>query len=1173
MRRNLIFAIVVLAVCPVLTADYYVATDGDDAGLGTLGDPFETIQHAADVATAGDTIYIRGGTYHEVVSLDGVIGSSGNEITFTNYNGEIVTLDGTIGITSGWTQYSGNIYKTTLSEDIWQLFVDGECQTLARFPNAEVWSDFMWQRDASRRFESDAGTNGHMIDNPSVGHVDTLAAAGVSFDDCVAIMNLRNWTTYARLVENHTAGTDNFDYDPAPAYTDTNAAYIIEGGLNGAELIMLDIAKEWAYDESTKTLYLWADDGLSPAGRDIRGKNQPYFFTGTANTDYVTIDGLNFFATTVSFSQSDYITVQNCKFDYPSCAKRALGSINPSEPTDFGGLVGDHNQHNTVYNCEFRYVDGPVIYYKNGDFMTIENNYFYMVDYACLDEGFSLNGNNANGTIYTRNTLEISGDSEGCRIEIENPNQYPATVSYNYHTRCGLMQTDGASVQYNPTSVTDSENCYNWFIYNDRYCFRFDGDPAGQYGNVYRNVAINPKKTTFRLKGDFHEIFNNTAVDIGGDFNVAIEKGGNEHTETRNIAADRITDWPVPGTSSNLYNGSVEGTDLYTLLRDPENLDFRPKATSTQLIDAGIAVVTAEDVDVTAGYIGAAPDIGAYEYGDTNYFIGGRLWPHASRPVPPSGNDCVKLDADLMWRQALNATSYDVYFGTQSGNLTFQGNQSNNIFGPGTLAADTIYYWRIDAVTPTGTVTGQEWNFDTTDTTAGLPVELNCIADTRVNINSDINYGGDDPLRIQNVMQNRAYFKFNVADIGDVESAVFRLRVGLGLNFDIDVYETDNAAWDEFTINHYNDPLTWGSLLDTEPDCSQGYWYEFDVSDAVTGDGVYTLAVTTDTPLAGLKVNSREGSFPPTLTVTPTGGTPGNYPPAFDEGTFTKPDATENIAYSDTIADDASDPDGDPLTFSKTGGPAWLTVATDGTLSGTPSSADIGVNTFGVRVTDDEGAYDEAQMTITVVAGGGNNPPAFSSDPIVKANGEEDVAYSGSIAEDASDPDEDPLTFSKTGGPAWLSVATDGTLSGTPTSSDVGLNQFTVQVDDGNGGTDTATLEITVDAAPPVTPDMYVYDIAMGYRVDGDYKYAQATVTIKDDTGAAVSGASISAAWSGLIKRATTGVTLADGTVMIESPGTKKSGDVTFTVNDVTATGYNYNSSLNIETSDTVTLP
>ena len=57
-------------------------------------------------------------------------------------------------------------------------------------------------------------------------------------------------------------------------------------------------------------------------------------------------------------------------------------------------------------------------------------------------------------------------------------------------------------------------------------------------------------------------------------------------------------------------------------------------------------------------------------------------------------------------------------------------------------------------------------------------------------------------------------------------------------------------------------------------------------------------------------------------------------------------------------------------------------------------------------------------------------------------------------------------------GPAWLTVGTDGSLSGTPAQSDAGANVFTVQVDDGNGGTDTATLNITVDAdtTPPAAP-------------------------------------------------------------------------------------------------------
>jgi predicted phage tail protein len=108
-------------------------------------------------------------------------------------------------------------------------------------------------------------------------------------------------------------------------------------------------------------------------------------------------------------------------------------------------------------------------------------------------------------------------------------------------------------------------------------------------------------------------------------------------------------------------------------------------------------------------------------------------------------------------------------------------------------------------------------------------------------------------------------------------------------------------------------------------------------------------------------------------------------------------------------------------------------------------------------------------LTAPIVAnfrlgGGGptNNPPAFTSDPITKPSGNQGQLYSGSIAADASDPDSDPLTFAKASGPAWLSVASDGALSGTPAEGDVGLNIFAVSVSDGNGGSDTATLQLTV---------------------------------------------------------------------------------------------------------------
>jgi len=73
---------------------YYVATTGKDTNAGTEASPWKTIQHAANIAVAGDIIYIRGGTYSESVDINKNSGSSGKPITFKNYNGEVVKIDG-----------------------------------------------------------------------------------------------------------------------------------------------------------------------------------------------------------------------------------------------------------------------------------------------------------------------------------------------------------------------------------------------------------------------------------------------------------------------------------------------------------------------------------------------------------------------------------------------------------------------------------------------------------------------------------------------------------------------------------------------------------------------------------------------------------------------------------------------------------------------------------------------------------------------------------------------------------------------------------------------------------------------------------------------------------------------------------------------------------------------
>lgn len=71
---------------------YYVATNGNDNSSGSQSSPWKTIQKAANVARAGDTVYVRGGTYNERVVVKNS-GSAGNYITFSSYPGERATID------------------------------------------------------------------------------------------------------------------------------------------------------------------------------------------------------------------------------------------------------------------------------------------------------------------------------------------------------------------------------------------------------------------------------------------------------------------------------------------------------------------------------------------------------------------------------------------------------------------------------------------------------------------------------------------------------------------------------------------------------------------------------------------------------------------------------------------------------------------------------------------------------------------------------------------------------------------------------------------------------------------------------------------------------------------------------------------------------------------------
>jgi hypothetical protein len=195
-----------------------------------------------------------------------------------------------------------------------------------------------------------------------------------------------------------------------------------------------------------------------------------------------------------------------------------------------------------------------------------------------------------------------------------------------------------------------------------------------------------------------------------------------------------------------------------------------------------------------------------------------------------------------------------------------------------------------------------------------------------------------------------------------------------------------------------------------------------------------------------------------------------NRAPVFAVNPMTGPAVNAGTAYAASIATNASDPNGDTVIFAKVSGPAWLTVGTGGALSGTPANSDANTNTFVVSARDAGGLSNTASLYIYV-----NGAPSFMANPFTNPPVMAGQAYAGSLASQATDPNpNDVLTFGKTSGPAWLAVATNGVLSGTPVSAYVGTNSFVLTVADPGGLSGSATMTVVVTAAPAIVPVMTV---------------------------------------------------------------------------------------------------
>lgn len=719
MKYLSIVYIFLLGFTQAFAADYYVAIDGKDSNKGTLDKPFRTIKKAASKMLGGDTCYIRGGVYYEVIKINGVNGNASKPMVFKAYDHEKVVLDGSIELDLKWSVHKGNIYKAKLKTPVWQLYVDNVGMTAARWPNGNWIDGSVWDKKKSMAWpEKNKGGYGHHFNKE-------LSAIDDSLEGAIIIVNSGSFKTFKSRVIAHEKGSDNFKYNTKmkgiKVHFSSNGKIERHGYFLEGKLALLDEEKEWFYDAKSKEIYLWAPDGAHPKDFQIKGKNQSYAFD-IANCSYISLEGLDFFGTTFKANESTHITVENCNFMYPSYSKRMLGDLSLTDVTSLQCKKKQTKTHNVIRNCKFEYMDGPVLD-MNGWNNVVENNYMHTIDYSCTYKGgYTLNMSQSTQLLFRRNTVHTSGASEMYKAGVRN------IIEFNDLSQSGFMQNDGSLVQVSVAAQDKSQTRFNWVHNSVKQGLRFDNkntpnSPWGENGNMHHNVAWNTDRIYF--KGDKHFIYNNvsfgsTKNDLIISSNAAIQ-GHNHTTITRNNLTNKFSghriksgkEYPVPGIVDHNWAGVFKGSDMKDQLRDPDNLDFRPKQES-ELVDAG-ALIEGKKI----AFLGKAPDIGAYEYGDENYWIPGFQDVIASVAVPKNKTITAKTDADLMWLPAYKSKGNAVFFGTSKVEVMkadehskeYKGTQKNNVYHPGILERGKTYFWRVDSVMDGGVVKGELFEF------------------------------------------------------------------------------------------------------------------------------------------------------------------------------------------------------------------------------------------------------------------------------------------------------------------------------------------------------------------------------------------------------------------------------------------------------------------------------
>jgi hypothetical protein len=623
---------------------FYVGGGGaSDHNPGTASAPFATIQKAAAVATAGSTVKIRTGTYRETI-IPAHSGSEGNPVVFEPDGNAVVTVSGADTADGGWTQHDGDIYKKTISMTKGynaymtdnttlmanQVFVSGEMMIEARWPNISGENDLL-ERKSFRRCHEDPkivhpaqaawSTNDGMqtLTDPGIPDITGGWTGGTIW--------INGWyVSQTRDIAAHSGSTLTISGNILDSEKFRRFYYVT--GVLGA----LDTEREFFYDGAH--LYLWQPGGGSPANVEVKRRNFAFDLRGKS---HITITNIKIFAASIITNpDSEKITLDgiNAKYInhavtltdrdviYSRTGQSDRGQQRNSEQATGIRLMGAGSIiKNSVVS--FSSSMGIVL----GENCTAYNNLVHDINYEGSYASAIVPYSGASGQKILNNTIYRTGRS--C---IDLMDSQDMEIGYNDMYHFGMLNIDMGGI-YSARShlQTGSRIHHNW-IHDSKAISDPDGGNGIQVGIYFDqctgNLQVDHNVLWNNLQADYYveqkrperasAIYNNTFATTNGrrSYLNSTDKANPIHDMMKNnIFRERVEinrSEATPSGANSLYRTQ----DPLFVNEGAGGLAYRIRSDSPAR-DAGAVIP-----GVTDGYVGSAPDIGAYEYGGKDWVAG-----------------------------------------------------------------------------------------------------------------------------------------------------------------------------------------------------------------------------------------------------------------------------------------------------------------------------------------------------------------------------------------------------------------------------------------------------------------------------------------------------------------------------------------------------------------------